>query len=119
MGLYLPVSSIKENKMFTTTVWTNGKPNVKMGSGYGINIPLKIRENIFQKNWDNIELDLDGIIITIPLTEAFWNKCNEIRSSEIGKWLIKNNAHSWIKGKPTQIEMAQIKNNRFKASIKL
>jgi len=104
--------------MFETTVWTNGKPNTNTGSGYGINIPLKIRRSIFQESWDSIELDLDGSIIHIPLTNAFWNKCNEVRSPEIGKWLIKNNANTWRKGKPTKVEIIQIDGNQFKASIK-
>ncbi len=104
--------------MFETTIWTNGKPNTSTGSGYGINIPLKIRESIFQDSWDSIELNLDGSIINIPLTNAFWNKCNEVRSSDIGKWLIKNNANTWAKGKPTKVEIIQVDGNQFKASIK-
>lgn len=104
--------------MFETTVWTNGKPNIITGSGYGINIPLKVRNTIFQKSWNNLELDLDGSIVYVPISNAFWRKCNEVRSPEVGKWLIKNNANTWIKGKPTKIEMTQVEGNRFKVSIK-
>ena len=104
--------------MFETSIWTNGKPNTSTGSGYGINIPLKIRKSIFQKSWNSMKLDLDGSIVDIPLTSAFWNKCNEVRSPEIGKWLIKHNANSWIRGKPTKVEMIQVQGNQFKVSIK-
>ena len=103
--------------MFKTTIWTNGKPNTSTGSGYGVNIPIKIRESIFQKNWNNIKLDLDGYIIDVPLTSAFWNKCNEVRSPKIGKWLIKNNAHIWVKGKPTKVKMIQVQKNQFQVSL--
>ncbi len=108
-----------EKYMFETTVWINGKTNETTGAGYGINIPLKIRDTIFKKSWSSIELELDGNIVNIQLTDAFWNRCNEIRSSEIGKWLIKNDADKWTKGKPTKIQMTQIEENRFKASVKL
>jgi hypothetical protein len=36
--------------MFETTIWTNGKPNAHTGSGYGINIPLKIRVFFLTEN---------------------------------------------------------------------
>lgn len=104
--------------MFETTVWAGSTPNIITGSGYGINIPIKIRDEIFQRNWENIELDLDGLITCVPISKAFWNKCNEVRSPDIGKWLIKNNVHTWIKGKPTKLEVTYIKANKFKVIIK-
>jgi len=104
--------------MFKTTVWAGSKLNINTGSGYGINIPLKIRDELFQKNWKNIELDLNDIKFYAPITDAFWNKCNEIRSPKIGKWLIRNDAHTWTKGKPTQLEMIHIEENKFKVLIK-
>ena len=104
--------------MFETTVWAGSRPNIITGSGYGINIPIKIRDEIFQKNWKNIELDLDGLITYVSISEAFWRKCNEVRSPEIGKWLIENNVNTWIKGKPTKLEMIHIKENKFKVIVK-
>jgi hypothetical protein len=41
-----------------------------------------------------------------------------VRSKDIGKWLVKNNAHTWIKGKPTKILVEHIRANKFKAFIK-
>lgn len=104
--------------MFETTVWAGSNPNIDTGSGYGINIPFKIRDEIFQRNWEGIELNLDGLIIYVSISEAFWRKCNEVRSPEIGKWLIRHNANTWIKGKPTKLEMTYIEENRFKVTIK-
>ncbi len=105
--------------MFETTVWAGSNPSKNTGSGYGINIPVKIRDQVFNKNWKNIELNLDGESkIIVPISDAFWRKCNEVRSPEIGKWLIKNNAHTWEKGRPTKLKMVHVKGNKFKVSIK-
>lgn len=110
--------TIEDNIIFETTVWATGNPNQKTGSGYGINIPKKIRDTIFNPAWENIQLDLDGQLFTVPITPAFWNKCNEVRSKHIGKWLIKNNAHTWPKGSPPKLYLSQIEGNKFKATIK-
>ena len=103
---------------FKTTVWAGSNPDKITGSGYGINIPMKIRNKLFQKQWESVDIDLDGTVFNIPITDAFWRHCNEVRSKNIGKWLVKNNAHVWIKGNPTKLLIEHIRENKFKAFIK-
>ena len=102
---------------FETTVWSGGKVNNGTGSGYGINIPKRIRDEFFQKHWQNLELILDGSVISVSITPAFWSQCNEVRSPNIGLWLIENGAHEWVKGAPTKLRMSQEQGRRFRVEI--
>lgn len=104
--------------MFKTTVWIGSQPNRSSGAGFGINIPIKRRDSIFDKDWKHIELILDDESHVIPITGAFWEKCNEVRSPIIGKWLIKNRVANWTKGRPTKLLMYHLGANKFKVKIK-
>jgi len=98
---------------FNSTPWTNGKPNHRTGSGFGLRIPKDIRETLFQVDWKNIEISTGGKIFNVPITPGFWNKCNEIRSAEIGKWLIENGLDIWPKGHPPKIKVRYNGGRRF------
>ncbi|AXR00473.1 hypothetical protein [Pseudoalteromonas piscicida] len=103
--------------IFETTVWASGKKNLATGSGYGINIPMKYRKEIFKRNWKSIILTLSSNTIEVKVTDGFWNKCNEVRDKRIGLWLIENKVHIWKKGFPTKLSMKYMGNRDFEAII--
>jgi hypothetical protein len=102
---------------FKTTVWSVGKVCDGTGSGYGINIPKRIIDEFFQKHWQNLELILGGSVICVSITPAFWSQCNEVRSPQIGLWLIKNGVHEWVKGTPTKLRISEEHGRKFRVKI--
>ncbi len=72
--------------------WENGSPNNSTGSGYGIRISIQDRDTSFKIEWSSVKLDIVSYeTIEVNLSKSFWNKCTELRSAEIGKYMIGNN----------------------------
>lgn len=101
---------------FVTSPWKNGSQNHITGAGFGIKIPLGIRSSIFKKAWKNVILVMDENEYEVEITPGFWNKCSEIRSKEIGKWLIKHDIDRWHRGHPPRIKIEHQGGNRFEVS---
>jgi len=96
------------------TGWNNGAKKIS-GSGYGFRVSIKDRDAYFKKDWNSVLLVLaKENEVEVKITPSFWNRCFELRSKEIGKWLIRNGFGSWSKGNPPKFAIVQIKNNRFK-----
>lgn len=102
------------------TGWNNGKrrPN---GSGYGIKINAKDRDEYFKRDWGNVILELAGeanaIIVNID-KPSFWDTtCRELIDKDLGVWLIKNRKAPWTKGYPPKMMMKHIGNNRFRVDL--
>jgi hypothetical protein len=45
---------------------------------------------------------------------SFWRKCSELRSSEIGQWLIGHGYATWPCGRPPRFEVRQFGERRFR-----
>ena len=70
--------------------WSKGSANNRTGAGYGVRIPYDDRDRYFQRSWGSVEVVLDdGRIVDISLSEKFWTTCPELRSSAIGRWMLK------------------------------
>lgn len=106
------------NKSITVTAWNNGK-HFSTGAGYGIEIRAKDRDKYFDTNWKKVILQLDRHPrdLEINITGSFWAKCAELRSKDIGIWLIENKKAPWQEGRPPKMVMELIKDNKFKISI--
>ncbi len=71
--------------------WNNGSPNNRTGAGYRIRISKDDRDRYFRIEWDSVEIELETEeIIMVSLSNSFWNRCGELRSSKIGKWMLEN-----------------------------
>ena len=103
---------------FETSPWTNGSPNHKTGSGFGIRIPIEVYRALFRKSWDHVVLLIDGNEFEVPISPSFWNKCHELRSKSIGQWLIKHGRNKWPSMTPPRITVTYQGNNRFKLSLR-
>lgn len=98
------------------TTWNNGSFNMS-GAGYGIRISKELRNRYFNINWDSIVLYVEEKTVEIKLRDTFWTTCSELRSKEIGLFLIKNGLDKWDKGQPHELELNIVKDNIFKLVI--
>jgi hypothetical protein len=95
------------------TAWNNGSHS-RSGSGYGIRIRIQDRDRFFEPGWDHVVLDLGGeAAATVRISESFWRTCAELRSAEIGRWLLRRKVAPWPSGQPPVLEVDQVQGNRF------
>jgi len=97
--------------------WHNGGPPTEP-SGYGLKVTPAERDRAFDKTWDEVVVDLDGgEEMRVALTPSFWRRCSELRSAEIGRWLLGQGAAPWPKSSPPGIALRQVEGNRFTARV--
>ena len=97
---------------FFVSVWKNGKAG-KKNLSYGLSIPKKIKETYFKEICEII-LIINNIETVVDFRDGFENKCSEIASDEITKFLLENELTCWEKGFPPKIEIRHIESNKFK-----
>ncbi|MGP0031667.1 MAG: hypothetical protein ACLPVF_14315 [Acidimicrobiales bacterium] len=99
------------------TAWHNGGAP-REPAGYGLKFAKVDRDRYFESDWEHIVLELeDAEPATIPLSAAFWRNCSELRSAEVGQWLLAAEAAPWARGSPPGIVVAELEGNRFSARI--
>lgn len=87
-------------------------------AGYGIKFREADRDRHFDIDWNEVVLELDGMEpALIPLSSSFWRGCSELRSAEIGRWLLDQHAAPWRSGEPPGIVVHHLADNRFKARL--
>ena len=101
------------------TAWKNGtEPACPSGAEYGVSVETDDRDRYFQKDWETIELELQGYAHVVKVnvaTPSFWScTCRELTHSEIGQWLIDNGLDSWNLGTPPKLSLKFIGGNRFR-----
>jgi hypothetical protein len=55
--------------------------------------------------------------VTVAISPSFWRRCTELRSAEIGRWLHGNGLAPWPPGRPPNVIMEQIADNRFAVKV--
>jgi hypothetical protein len=96
------------------TGWSNGRP-LASGAGYGLRISVNDRNRLFHPDWNNVLLEVDGSgQVVVPLSASFWKTCTELRSSEIGRWLLRQRLAPWPRGAPPSVEIDHVAGNRFR-----
>lgn len=81
--------------------------------GLGLRLTRRDRDDIFDKSWNNVQLQLGKRIISISLTDSFWNKCHEFKSRQLALWIKSKNLHRWEKGNPPKMKIKHLGENRF------
>ena len=104
------------------TAWKNGNASTSSsGALYGVKLAADDRDRYFRRDWETIELELEGYAQVVKVNVAkpsFWNStCRELIHSEIGRWLIDNGLESWQVGKPPQLALKFIGGNRFRLML--
>lgn len=96
------------------TGWSNGRP-LSSGAGYGLRISVSDRDRFFRPDWNHVLLEADGSRqVVVRLSASFWKTCTELRSAEIGRWLLRRRLAPWQKGAPPSVEIEAIGGNRFR-----
>ena len=99
------------------TAWHNGGQPTDAG-GYGIKLHAADRDRHFDKEWDEIVLELEGgSEVTVTLSPSFWRSCSELRSAEIGCWLLDRGVAPWQRGNPPTMAITPVDGNRFSARL--
>ena len=92
------------------------KATVWRGGTYGIRVGRANARRYFQRDWNSIVLEIDGIEHTFPLTATFWTTCPEFRGKAIAQWLQQQGLVPWLKGHPPEVVLEPLGDNRFRLS---
>lgn len=66
------------------------------GAGYGIRISREDRDRYFAEEWPDVEIVLpSGLTATVNLSKSFWKRCSELRSAEIGRYMMSTGFAPW------------------------
>jgi len=99
------------------TAWHNGGPP-REPAGYGLKFAKVDRDRHFVSDWENIILELEGAEpTTVTLSAAFWRSCSELRSADVGQWLLAADVAPWARGSPPGVVVTELEGNRFSARI--
>ena len=104
-------------KTIEVTAWTNGKPNYETGSGFGIRIKKSDRDLFFfqhESNTSEVSIETEFDNFTVQISGSFWNKCHELRSPLIGKWIVHHKLHIAPKGQPNKMLLERISKTEYK-----
>ena len=88
---------------------TAGKYSIRVGSS---NAAI-----YFQKDWQTVEVEIDGKFYTFPISKTFWTTCPELRSRELKSWFLRHGLAPWPRRKPPQLILTPLGSNRFRLSI--
>jgi hypothetical protein len=95
------------------TGWSNGTPSTT-GSGYGLRTTPRDRDRWFDRAWTHITIELDGDgTVTVPLSPSFWRTCTELRSAEIGRWMLERGLAPWPNRRPPAMTLTHRGSHRF------
>lgn len=106
---------------FACRAWNNGSW-LRSGAGYGIKIPKRERDAIFNPAWKNVILEFPRGNVPQKATvniakKSFWtDACRELICKEIGLWLISKGLAPWPKGKPPVLCVEVVRDNHFRVT---
>lgn len=84
---------------------------------YGIRVGAANRDRYFERDWTEIEVEMDGTFHSFCLTKGFWNKCPEFRDRGhpvIKQWLRQHKTTDWPRGNPPRMSLFPIGSNQFR-----
>ncbi len=97
--------------------WHNGSKPEEPG-GYGLKILARDRDKYFDREWDEVVVSLEGgENVAISLSKSFWRTSTELRSAEVGQWLLDQAAAPWHKGNAPSVVVTPTEDNRFSARV--
>jgi len=104
-----------QRKIMKVSGWSNSTPNNRTGAGHGVRIHYDDRDRYFRRNRGSVEIEFDdGEVIDVSLPETFWTTCPELKSSVIGRWMLKQGVIPWAKGKPPEFDLEPVGDRRFR-----
>jgi hypothetical protein len=95
------------------TGWACGSIT-ECGGGVDIRVSHRYRDAHFDRAWGSVTVVADGRKIEVPLSSSFWRRCSELRSREIGAFLLSHGLAPWPKGGPPRLELVPEGDGRFR-----
>jgi hypothetical protein len=100
------------------TGWHNGSPNLATGAGYGLRVRRRDRDSEFRPGWTAVRLELGGDrTVSVTVSPSFWRRCRELRSEDIGRWMLQNGLAPWPKGCPPRLRLEPSGEALFRLSL--
>lgn len=100
--------------------WNNGRHR-SSGAGYGFRIrSAENRDRHFDRRWKEVKIYMPGMEKPISINidnDSFWESCRELRSVDIGRWLIANSFAPWPKRRPPGFKLIPRKPAVFEMSL--
>lgn len=97
--------------------WNSGSPNNATGTGYGIRLLRRDRDEYSDPEWGSVTIELEELGATeVNLAPSFWRGCAEFREAAIGRWLLDRGLAPWPKGKPPRLGLEPMGHRRFRLS---
>jgi len=93
----------------------------KTRRGFGLRLPLSLRDELVSRDTENIELTLEGFphVLHVRLRRGFWNKCPEFLADEIYDWMISLGLPvPWPHGRPHIFELQRLHTAGFKVCLR-
>jgi hypothetical protein len=99
------------------TGWNNGSHSAT-GAGYGVRFSAEDRARYFLPGWTKAIFDLeDETEVMVKLSPSFWRSCTELRSAEVGRWLLRGRLAPWSRGCPPALDVEHVADNRFRIVV--
>ena len=96
--------------------WKNGKFDNRKPVAIGISVGRKNAERFFDKRWDVVVIQMDGITIPVRITNGFRSKCPELRHPAIADWMKRKGLVPWARGNPPKMFLTHVFGNKFRLS---
>ncbi len=94
--------------------WNNGAWH-KSGAGYGIRIDKEDRAHFFRETWPDVRVELpSGVATKVRISKSFWKKCPELRSQDVGRWMIEVGLARWKNGTPPVLKLEPVGGQVFR-----
>ncbi len=91
--------------------------SAKRNGTYGLRVCVPSREILeewFSREWEDVEVEMDGQVQTVKFRAKFWEITRELRSPAIRAWLAKRGMTAWPSGRPPQFELVRLEGRRFR-----
>lgn len=86
----------------------------KYGKVFGIRIASEDYKKFFSPTWQEIECEVDGAYIRLPVPHHFHNGRYEFRGGKISQWLVRNGQTNWMPCVPLAVQLEPLGGNRFR-----
>lgn len=99
------------------TAWNNGA-HIRNGKGYGFRVLDADRDSTFDKKWDTLILEIEGVEKPVEVSldqDKLWgSEPYAILSPDLGRWMRRNGLAPWARGSSPVFELNQVEGNRFR-----
>lgn len=92
------------------SAWSSGGPI------YGIRIGKDLRDKLFDRNWETVNLFLGKSCeaVQVKITKGFWKKCPELRDKAIKHWFEEADLLEWERGSPPKFKLTVVGEQCFR-----